>query len=387
MRLAVFSHKVCWVDAASPAGHATDGGFAKQMDAIAELFDETVVHVPVIADPPAGAASAQSPFLHDRLRIEPLPHLEGSGLRRRLRLPWWLIRSTGRLVSGVRRADAVHTPIPGDIGTIGIVLAEAWRRPLLVRYCGNWLVERTRAERLWHWYMRRRAGGRRVMLATGGAADPPAPDTPALTWIFSASLRSDELPAAGPDLKQSPSHGLRLITVGRQEPYKGTGAIIDAMPQIRREHPGATLDVIGDGTALDDFRMRAEAAGVGEAVAFHGLVHHDEVIAMLLRAHVFVFPTKSEGFPKVVAEALACGTPVVASPVSVIPSIIDDSVGALLADDGPEAIARAVGQVADEGWPARSEAAVGLGRTFTLDGWRDAIAARIQPAWGRLRSD
>lgn len=387
MRLAVFSHKVCWLDPSSPSGHATDGGFAKQMDALAELFDQTVVHVPVIAEAPAGAAAAQSQFTNPRLTVSPLPHLRGSGLRRRMRLPGWVMRSVPALVRGVRRADAVHAPIPGDIGTVGIALAELWRRPLLVRYCGNWLVERTRAERVWHDYMRRRGGGRRVMLATGGATGPPAPSNPDVTWIFSASLHRDELPAAGPDHKPPREQGLRLITVGRQEPYKGTGAIIAAMPEILAVHPHARLDVVGAGAGLDGFRDLAVEHGVSDSVDFHGLVHHDDVIEMLGASHVFVFPTQSEGFPKVVAEALACGTPVVASPVSVLPTIIDDSVGALLVDDTPESIAEAVHQVAAHGWADRSRHAVELGRTFTLDGWRDAIASRLEPAWGPLRSD
>ena len=386
MRLAVFSHKVCWVDPSSPRGHATDGGFAKQMDALADLFDETIVHVPVVADPPPGAAAAQSAFTNPRLTVAPLPHLRGSGMRRRLRLPGWVLRSVPSLVRGVHRADAVHAPIPGDIGSVGIVLAEVWRRPLLVRYCGNWLVERTRAERLWHTYMRRRGGGRRVMLATGGQPEPPAPTNPSVTWIFSASLRSDELPDAGPTHKPAPDQGLRLITVGRQEPYKGTGAIIEAMPAIREAHPDTTLDVVGAGSGLDGFRELADRHGVADAVEFHGLVHHDDVIELLRRAHVFVFPTRSEGFPKVVAEALACGTPVVASPVSVIPTIIDDTVGALLDDDSAASITQAVHAVAGAGWADRSRAAVELGRTFTLDGWRDAIAARLEPVWGPLRS-
>ena len=47
MKLAVFSHKLCWPSAASPSGYATDGGFPLQMQTLSELFDATTLVVPV----------------------------------------------------------------------------------------------------------------------------------------------------------------------------------------------------------------------------------------------------------------------------------------------------------------------------------------------------
>lgn len=381
MRLVVYSHKNCWPDPSTPSGHATDGGFAKQMDALSELFDHTTVCVPVASEPPPGAAATQSPFLSERLSISPLPVLAGSGRARRLRIPLWLARVMPRLIREVRRADAVHAPIPGDIGTFGIVLAEAFRRPLLVRYCGNWLVSRTRAENVWHRYMSRRAGGRRIMLATGGGDEPPDPDHPDVQWVFSASLRSHELPDPDPAHRPPIDEGVQLVTVGRQEPYKGTREIIEALPLLVERHPGLSLHVVGDGSGLAAFEQRAAELGVSDAVIFHGAQRHDRVLTLVSAAHVFVFPTKSEGFPKAVAEALACGVPVVTSPVSVLTTLISDSVGALLADSEPESIADAVDLVlADHA--ARSHAAGALGAQFTLDRWRDEIGRHLQTAWG-----
>jgi len=386
MRVVVLSHKTCWADPSARSGYATDGGFAKQMDALAELFDELTVCVPVAGSPSKRAVEAQSPFNSGRLRICALGELRGSGMQRRLWMTVWLLKTLPRLAREVARADAVHAPIPGDIGTFGIVLAELFRRPLFVRYCGNWFAERTRAERGWHWYMRRFAGGRRVMLATGGAAELPHPPNPSLGWIFSASLRESELPQTSAANKARVSGELRLVTVGRQEPYKGTGAVIGALPALLETYPRLSFHVVGDGSGLGEFRRLAERAGVGDQVVFHGATRHDQVIELLQSSHVFVFPTAGEGFPKAVAEALACGTPVVTSPVSVLPTLISESVGALLENNEPDSIVQAVRRVYDEAYPDRCRAAAELGATFTLDRWRDEIGEVLVDAWGPLRS-
>ena len=58
MRLLVASHKLCWVDSSAPSGYATDGGFASQIGALARLFDETVLCVPVAPGPAAAGLTA-----------------------------------------------------------------------------------------------------------------------------------------------------------------------------------------------------------------------------------------------------------------------------------------------------------------------------------------
>ena len=59
----------------------------------------------------------------------------------------------------------------------------------------HWFVQETVAEHFWKWLMQASAGGRNVMLATGGAASPPSARNAANRWIFSTTLTDDELAA------------------------------------------------------------------------------------------------------------------------------------------------------------------------------------------------
>ena len=385
MHLVVFSHKLCWPAADSPSGYATDGGFPFQMQAISELFDTTTLVVPCAS---VSNPSGVSPLTGHHLSVAPLTIPRGLGLRRKVGLLFWLARNIPQIIRTVRRADAVHTPIPGDVGTIGMLLAFLLRKPLFVRHCGNWFVPKTAAEHFWKWFIERFAGGRNVMLATGGdATAPPSPSNRNVRWIFSTSLREQELQAclAGRAGRRRVER-LRLIIACRQDQEKGTGRVIESLPFILKEFSEVTLDVVGDGRSLAQFKDLAAQLGVSERITFHGRVDHDAVMRLFHQADLFCYPTAaSEGFPKVVLEALACGLPVITTRVSVLPELIGNGCGLLLEESKPEAVAQAVRAIFSDAecYRAMSRKAFATAQHYSLERWRNTIGELLQSAWER----
>jgi glycosyltransferase involved in cell wall biosynthesis len=269
-----------------------------------------------------------------------------------------------------------------------MLAAYATRKPLFVRYCGNWRAQRTLAERLWRRFMESVAGGRNVMLATGGDGRPPSDRNPRIAWIFSTTLTERELAASRPPRHLIPAAGYRLITVCRQQFGKGTDILLESLPAIRASLPGASLDVVGDGDAIPTLRARATALNLGEAVRFHGRVDHETVMRLLSNAHLFCYPTESEGFPKAVLEALACGLPVITTPVSVLPSLIGEESGLLLRNVAPATVAAAVVECLSDArrYHAMSAGALRRARDYSLERWRDTIGATLREAWGPLNA-
>jgi glycosyltransferase involved in cell wall biosynthesis len=395
MKLVVISHKPCWRSESSPTGYATDGGFPIQMRSLAELFDATTLLVPVGSSGSGGGNGGAgeeggSALAGPGIRVIPLTPPPGRGAVRKLLFPFWILQNARVLFREVRRADAVHAPIPGDVGTAGILLSLAMGKRLFVRHCGNWLAPKTAADRFWKWLMESTAGGRRVMLATGGSAGPPSSRNEHVGWVFASSLTRRELERYGHprDDWRREGEGPRLLIACRQERDKGVGAAIGSLLLVRREFPGATLDVVGDGSALPELRALAAHLGLGSAVAFHGQLDHGAVLDRMSRADLFCYPTSSsDGFPKVVLEALACGLPVVATRVSVLPRLLEDGAGVLIDESSPEAVADGVRScLADpERYRSLSRHAVATARSYSLETWRDAIGERLAGAWGSLK--
>ena len=382
MRLTVFSHKPCWPSPASPSGYATDGGFPFQMRALSELFDATTVVVPI-----SHPANHKGEVMLDGLNLSviPLTTPSGQGLWRKLLFPFWLFRNAPILARETLRADAIHAPIPGDVGTIGMLLAFLVRKPLFIRYCGNWFVQKTLAERFWKWFMERFSGGRSVGLATGGDSESPSVRNPNIKWIFATSLRDQELKDCSAQREISSQSQVRLIIACRQSRKKGTGRVIESLPLILKDFPTATLDVVGDGESLAEFKRMAVMLKLDERIAFHGKVNHSSILQLLQQADLFCYPTSaSEGFPKVVLEALACGLPVVTTRVSVLPQLIENGCGVLLVEPTSLAIAEAVREVLSDNdrYQLMSTKAIETAQQYSLESWRDTIGDSLREAWG-----
>lgn len=129
-----------------------------------------------------------------------------------------------------------------------------------------------------------------------------------------------------------------LATVGALIPRKGQRFAIEALAEV----PGAILLLAGQGEDEAMLRSLAERLGVADRVRFLSAVPHGELPIVLNAADVFVLPTASEGLANAWVEALACGTPVVTTPIPGAQELITDAAwGRLVPREGP-AIAVAV---------------------------------------------
>jgi glycosyltransferase involved in cell wall biosynthesis len=380
MRLAIVSHKLCWKSENSQSGYATDGGFPLQIKAISELFTQTEVLIPC-----EGSINNNglSPLVGKNLEVSPLSVPKGIGLKRKFDIPFWLLRN-GRIIWGeIRKADAVHAPIPGDVGTIGMLFALLLRKPLFVRHCGNWLVQRTVAEHFWKWSMEYFAGGRNVMFATGGTEESPSTRNSHIKWIFSTSLNRENIERAV--VRNYPTNGkIKLITACRLEDRKGVDIVIESLPLILKRFPKVSLDVVGGGSLQNKLKEQAENLGLTKNINFHGKVAQTKVIELMKQAHIFCFPTSaSEGFPKVVIEALACGLPVVTTKVSVLPQLIGNNCGVLLNKPTPENVAKGIEEIlVDEiTYNQFSANAIETAKQYSLENWRDFIGENLRRSW------
>jgi glycosyltransferase involved in cell wall biosynthesis len=384
MKCLVISHKVCWRAADDANGHLTDGGFPLQMEAISELFDSTVLLLPVQSGPaPEGLTRLKG----RQLSVQPVEEPPGSGWRRKALLPVWLLRHWKQIQRAVATADALHAPVPGDVGSLGILMGLARRKPMFIRHCGTWGEPETWADRTLFWLLNRIGGGRRVVFATGGGDGPPSHKNPDIRWIFSTSMRSREIETLRAARAWRPGTPLRLILVSRQERVKNTDMLIKALALLRRDHD-VRLDVVGDGSCLPDLRTLARELGMESAVVFHGRISHERVLTTLQSANIFCFPTScKEGFPKAVHEAMAVGLPIVTTGVSVLPQLVGLDCGVVIPDIRPETIEGAIrALMADPRTLAKmGEAAREKARAYTLERWAETIRVALKERWGELR--
>lgn len=130
-------------------------------------------------------------------------------------------------------------------------------------------------------------------------------------------------------------------TVGRLERQKGTKYLLMAMKIILLKYPHTRLEIVGDGSLLEELKNLSSKLGISNSVVFFGKFVN--VKPFYSRMDVFVLPSIYEGFGIVLLEAMASGVPVVATDVDGIKEVILDShCGILVPPKNPEAIANAV---------------------------------------------
>lgn len=105
---------------------------------------------------------------------------------------------------------------------------------------------------------------------------------------------------------------------------KGHDVVIKMLKNVRDSGIDASVVFVGDGPAREEFEMMAKELQVERYVSFTGLLSSsNEVREQLVNADIMVFPTKGEGLPRTVIEAMAVGLPVLSTPVNGIPELLE----------------------------------------------------------------
>jgi glycosyltransferase involved in cell wall biosynthesis len=163
-----------------------------------------------------------------------------------------------------------------------------------------------------------------------------------------------------------------LLFVGRlDDPVKRVSSIIRAFGALAAQHADADLVIVGEGPDGDKLRRLAGERAPGR-VRFLGWVSGPEALARLYNAaECLLLPSRSEGFPTVVGEAMACGTPVVASRVGGVPElVVDGGTGWLIPPGDDRALTATLAEVL-----AHPEVAVSMRPRA-----RSMAEARVSPA-------
>jgi glycosyltransferase involved in cell wall biosynthesis len=140
------------------------------------------------------------------------------------------------------------------------------------------------------------------------------------------------------DSKRS-REGTVLLSVGHLIERKGHDLVIRALPQL----PSTRLVIAGEGPLGNPLRRLADELGVADRVQFVGAVPQRDLASYYRAADILVLASSREGWANVLLEAMACGTPVIASNVWGTPEVVAaPEAGELLQDRTPASIVQAV---------------------------------------------
>jgi glycosyltransferase involved in cell wall biosynthesis len=161
-------------------------------------------------------------------------------------------------------------------------------------------------------------------------SDVDLPEAAILDRVFATHYSSIELESAhiAEYIHRPKQHGpYQLVTVGSlAQLYKGTDVLIEAVTRCVRAGLDLTAVIVGDGKYRPDLMAQAERAGMASRIQFPGQVTAGEPVRRVLdTADLFVLPSRTEGLPRAMIEAMARGLPCIGSAVGGIPELLDAS--------------------------------------------------------------
>lgn len=174
-----------------------------------------------------------------------------------------------------------------------------------------------------------------------------------------------------------------VLFAGRVEWEKGLQTVLDALPGLRRQHPGLTLRVAGTGSHVEQLRAQARRLRVARAVHWLGRLEDDALAHEYRHADVVVVPSLYEPFGLVALEAAAAGTPRVVSAVGGLADLVGDgATGRVVPPADVPALAEAVDALLRDPDTARTLAARARREVRRRHGW-DAVAASTREVYER----
>jgi glycosyltransferase involved in cell wall biosynthesis len=175
---------------------------------------------------------------------------------------------------------------------------------------------------------------------------------------------------------------LFVAALDRAHHFKGLGALLQAVQALPSD---VWLLVVGDGNQRSDYEQQAFMLGITDRTIFAGSVAHEDTPPFFRGADVTVLPSAPpESFGLVLIESMACGTPVVASDIPGVRTVVDHGVDGLLVRlDDPIALADAIWQVLSDNVRRQAMGRCGRAKVEVRYGW-EQIGARLEEIYGQV---
>lgn len=169
-----------------------------------------------------------------------------------------------------------------------------------------------------------------------------------------------------------------VLFVGNVQASKGCAELLQAFAQLRARVPRLKLVFVGAGPLQRSLAEQGAALGVTDDLRFAGRLPHEQIVRWFGAADVFCLPSHAEGVPNVVLEAMACGTPVVATRVGGIPEVLPAYAGSMVPPRDAGALAEALFTALNSAWDRPRIA--GHARGFDWDTNVSRLRALIEDA-------
>ncbi|PQB03893.1 glycosyltransferase family 4 protein [Aureitalea marina] len=358
MKMAIFTHVPHY---RSDEGWWGYGPYVREMNSWAKFTDQFLIVAPV------KQAKDRIDLQYEGvdIKVAKIPAFSLVNLKQAIRACWLIPGIVIRIYRAMKEAEHLHLRCPGNIGLLAALVQICFpSKPKTAKYAGNWdpLAKQPRSYRIQKWLLSNTYLTKNMQVLVYG--DWPD-QTVNVKPFFTASYRDADKQILAQRAYNQP---WRFVFAGTLSAGKQPLYVIKLLSSLGKKLEWK-LDYFGNGEQYDDLSKYISTKDLSERVVLHGNVPQDRLKEELKAAHFLVLPSLSEGWPKVLAEAMWWGCIPVALPVSCVPWMLDQgNRGLIITGDVNSDGAELTKLISDPvGLKTMSEAGSVWSRQYTMD--------------------
>lgn len=292
--------------------------YVREMNLWLKHVDEVEIVAPTVNAP---ITPIDAPYEHPNIQFSPIPSIEFTSLKQALISVFVIPGILYTISKACRRADHIHLRCPGNIGLLGCIVQLLFPSKIkTAKYAGNWDPKASQpvSYRIQKRILNSTTLTKNMTVLVYGKWENQSDN---IKPFFTASFHDRD---KGAMEKRDYDGLLRFIFVGSLVPGKRPMLAVHIVHELHDKGISCRLDLYGDGQMMNDIKAYISQNNLETIVTLHGNVSAHSLKEVLKSAHFLILPSRSEGWPKAIAEAMFFGVIPIATSVSCVPEMLGD---------------------------------------------------------------
>ncbi len=324
MKFLIISHAVHKIKDKEVYAYAP---YVREMNLWLKYVDEVVIVSPKTEGNPN---NIEIIYEHDSLSLKVIPNIQFTNFKHSIISVFKLPIIFFTIINACRRVDHIHLRCPGNIGLIGCIAQLFFPRKVkTAKYAGNWdpKAQQPKSYKFQKWLLSNMSLTKQMQVLVYGNWEG---QTKNIKPFFTATFRDSEKEAL---VKRDYSSTLNFIFIGSLVSGKRPLLAIKIVESLFKKGKNVNLDLFGDGVLraeLQDYIIKNE---LQDYIKLHGNQTKKTIQEKLKTSHFSILPSKSEGWPKAIAEAMFYGVIPIVTKISCVPYMLDYGKRGILIED------------------------------------------------------
>ena len=288
------------------------------------------------------------------------------------------------ILNNLSKVDIVHVRCPANISLIAIIILFFTKKPKLrwIKYAGNWNPHKWLSfTSMFQKHFLNYNLTKSLVTINGSWDKQPLHVKTFLNPSFRYDIMKDYKKR---NEEKNIRHTVKLIFSGRIEPNKGIENIISILEKVDNKGINFEFTFVGGGD-INFYKKMLSKINIKSKISFIGWVKQREVFDFFSKSHIIIFPSKSEGWPKVLSEAMMCGVVPLASKVGAIPQVLKkNKSGFSFEINDIDSYANKIEEFVNNPllWKTYSIAGMNSAKQFTYESYVSNIDYHFNDKWG-----